>query len=209
MFALIVTVLLSYLVGSAPTALLLGKMLRGIDIRQFGSGNVGAANAFRTLGAVPGAVCLLLDAGKGVLAVSVIALALSTTSPLSLTMTKIAAGAAAISGHLFPVWIGFKGGKGVGTAAGVLFALMPLESLAAFVFFLLVVAVSNYISLGSMLSGVFIAAAVLMERFGFGLKIETELVCLTMIIALLLPFTHRSNIKRLMKGTESRFLKRE
>jgi glycerol-3-phosphate acyltransferase PlsY len=151
----------------------------------------------------------LLDAGKGVFAVLVIAALFSTTSPLSVTMTKILAGAIAITGHVFPVWIGFKGGKGVGTGAGVLFSLLPLESLGALLFFALVVAVTNYISLGSMMAALFMTTAVLVERYGFGLKIPREFVYLTIVVALLVLFTHRSNIQRLARGTEGKFRLRE
>jgi glycerol-3-phosphate acyltransferase PlsY len=204
-FSLVITILLSYLVGSVPTALLMGRLLKRIDIRRSGSGNVGAANTFRVLGPLPGVICLLLDAGKGVLAVLVIAALFSATSPLSVTMTKILAGAIAITGHVFPVWIGFKGGKGVGTGAGVLFSLLPLESLGALLFFVLVVAVTNYISLGSMMAALFMAAAVLVERHGFGLKIPREFIYLTIVVALLVLLTHRSNIQRLARGTEGKF----
>lgn len=200
-----ITILLCYLVGSVPTALLMGRMLKRIDIRQSGSGNVGAANTFRVLGPLPGVICLLLDAGKGVLAVLVIAVLFSATSPLSVTMTKILAGAIAITGHVFPVWIGFKGGKGVGTGAGVLFSLLPLESLGALLFFVLVVAITNYISLGSMMASSFMASAVLVERYGFGLKVPPEFIYLTIVVALLVLFTHRSNIQRLARSTEGKF----
>lgn len=200
-----ITILLCYLVGSVPTALLMGRMLKRIDIRQSGSGNVGAANTFRVLGPLPGVICLLLDAGKGVLAVLVIAVLFSATSPLSVTMTKILAGAIAITGHIFPVWIGFKGGKGVGTGAGVLFSLLPLESLGALLFFVLVVAITNYISLGSMMASSFMASAVLVERYGFGLKVPPEFIYLTIVVALLVLFTHRSNIQRLARSTEGKF----
>lgn len=200
-----ITISLSYLVGSVPTALLMGRMLKRIDIRQSGSGNVGAANTFRVLGPLPGVICLLLDAGKGVLAVLLIATLFSATSPLSVTMTKILAGAIAMIGHVFPVWIGFKGGKGVGTGAGVLFSLLPLESLGALLFFVLVVAVTSYISLGSMMAALFMAAAVLVERYGFSLKVPPEFIYLTIVVALLVLFTHRSNIQRLGRGTEGKF----
>jgi len=203
--SLILITALSYLVGSIPTALVMGRVLKGVDIRDLGSGNVGAANTFRVLGPVPGVVCLLLDAGKGILAVLVIAAIFSHASPLSLTMTKILGGAVAILGHIFPVWIGFKGGKGVGTGAGVLFSLLPLEAAGAFIFFVLVVALTRYISLGSMLGAIFMAAAILVEKFGFGLKVPPEFVYLTIILCLLILLTHRSNIKRLLAGTEGKF----
>jgi len=203
--SLTLIITLAYLVGSVPTALLMGRILKGVDVRNCGSGNVGAANTFRVLGPVPGVVCLLLDAGKGVLAVLVIAVIFSHASPLSLTMTKILGGAVAILGHIFPVWIGFKGGKGVGTGAGVLFSLLPLEAAGAFIFFVLVVALTRYISLGSMLGAIFMAAAILVEKFGFGLKVPPEFVYLTIILCLLILLTHRSNIKRLLAGTEGKF----
>lgn len=205
MLSLTLIITLAYLVGSVPTALLMGRILKGVDVRNCGSGNVGAANTFRVLGPVPGVVCLLLDTGKGVLAVLVIAVIFSHASPLSLTMTKILGGAVAILGHIFPVWIGFKGGKGVGTGAGVLFSLLPLEAAGAFLFFVLVVALTRYISLGSMLGVIFMAAAILVEKFGFGLKVPPEFVYLTIILCLLILLTHRSNIKRLLAGTEGKF----
>lgn len=203
--SLILIVSLSYLLGSVPTALLMGTILKGVDIRNFGSGNVGATNTFRILGPAPGLVCLLLDAGKGVLAVLVVAVIFSHASPLSLTMTKILGGAAAISGHIFPVWIGFKGGKGVGTGAGVLFSLLPLEAAGAFFFFVLVVALTGYISLGSISAVVFMAVAISVEKYGFGLEVRTEFVYLSIVLWFLILLTHRSNIKRLLEGTERKF----
>jgi len=203
--SLTLIITLAYLVGSVPTALLMGRILKGVDVRSCGSGNVGAANTFRVLGPVPGVVCLLLDAGKGVLAVLVIAVIFSHGSPLSLTMTRILGGAVAILGHIFPVWIGFKGGKGVGTGTGVLFSLLPLEAAAAFLFFILVVALTRYISVGSMLAVIFMAAAILVEKYGFGLEVRTEFVYLTIVLSLLILLTHRSNIKRLLAGTEGKF----
>lgn len=203
--SLVPIITLSYLVGSIPTALLMGRILKGVDVRNVGSGNVGAANTFRVLGPIPGVVCLLLDAGKGVLAVLVVAAIFSHTSPLSLTMTKILGGAVAISGHIFPVWIGFKGGKGVGTGAGVLFSLLPLEAAGAFLFFVLVVALTRYISLGSILAVIFMAVAILVEKYGFGLEVRTEFIYLTIVLSVLILLTHRSNIKRLLEGTEGKF----
>lgn len=183
----------------------MGTILKGVDIRNFGSGNVGATNTFRILGPVPGLVCLLLDAGKGVLAVLVVAAIFSHASPLSSTMTKILAGAAAISGHVFPVWIRFKGGKGVATGAGVLFSLLPLETAGAFFFFLLVVALTGYISLSSILAVIFMVAAISVEKYGFGLEVRTEFVYLSIVLWFLILLTHRSNIKRLLEGTERKF----
>ena len=136
------TVLLGYLAGSIPFAFLLARRA-GIDVRFAGSGNVGAANVFRTAGAGRGAAVMVLDIAKGALAVSVASL---TNASLPLTA---ATGAAAVIGHVYPLWLRFRGGKGVAVAAGVFAVLAPLATLAAAAVFLISLSLTRYVSLGS------------------------------------------------------------
>ncbi len=182
-----------YLLGSIPTGLWLGKAWKGMDVRQHGSGNLGATNVFRVLGAVPGAITLSLDILKGVTAV----LLAKHYFPGDLRVF-IAAGLAAIVGHTMSVFVKFRGGKGVATSAGVFFALLPLPSLFALIAFAIVFGISHYVSLGS-LSGAFT-----LVLSSFFLASPKPLTWTAAGIFLFVIWTHRANITRLRQGTENR-----
>ncbi len=193
--------ILSYLLGSIPFGLLLGK-LAGKDIRLEGSKNIGATNLWRVCGWKWGLGGFLLDFLKGLAAVTLVARFFS--GGLSIPWPGIVAAAGAVLGHNFPVWLKFKGGKGVATSAGVMAGLMPGPFLVAISLFVATVAVSHYISLGSMLASVALviaAAAMLPETFGRNLP----LFLLTVLLAAMILLRHRSNITRIMAGTENRF----
>jgi acyl phosphate:glycerol-3-phosphate acyltransferase len=187
----------AYLIGAIPTAFLAGKLLKGIDIRQVGSGNIGATNVFRSVGKAAGVGVLIIDMLKGVLPV----LLAARLAPGSCTgIYRILAGLAAICGHNWTIFLNFKGGKGVATSTGVLLTLAPTAALTAFVLFALTAAITRYISLGS------IAAASLMPLlvwyFNPG---QTELFYFVLVIAILIDFKHIPNIKRLLKQEEHKF----
>lgn len=189
---------MSYLVGSFPTSLLAGKLGAGIDLREKGSKNLGATNVYRVLGwkyAVPVA---LVDIAKGMVPVMLFAPRVGHAAWLPLLL-----GAAAILGHVFSVFIRFKGGKGVATAAGVVLGLAPIPTAIAIGTWALVVRATGYVSLGSMLGAVTFPVALLIlgSPDGFMLWIGIS-------IAAFIVFTHRSNIGRLLKGTENRFGKK-
>lgn len=203
---IIVIALLSYLLGSVPAAYLAGR-LRGIDIRKVGSGNPGASNALRTMGPSIAIPVLLFDSGKGafsvlVIAPSVMACAMTYANQTgdALLNGRLVAGAAVIIGHVFPVWLGFKGGKGVATGAAVIAVLAPWAALACLATFLLVVVLTRFVSLASMAAAIVlpIAYAVFTPEF----SAQTLAFCLAS--SLLIIFMHRSNIGRLRKGTEPR-----
>jgi len=183
-------VALAYLLGSIPFAYLAGRA-RGVDLRTIGSGNLGAANVFRALGKRMGIAVMAADIGKGLVAV-LIARAL-TDDP----WPAIAAGAA-VAGHVFPVWMGFKGGKGVAVGGGAVIGLMPLASLILLPFWLVVVLISRYTSLGAILGS--IAAVPVVWALGY----STPNIVFTAVAAAAVLLLHRGNIVRLLQGRENR-----
>ena len=194
------TLAVAYLLGSIPFGYLLVRIFRKEDIRATGSGNIGATNVARSGAKGLGILTLLLDLGKGLLAV-LLARHLAPGTPGFPSDLAVAAAVAAVVGHVFPVWLGFKGGKGVATALGVFLALTPWVALAAVVVFLLVVALSRIVSLAS------IVAAIALPIFAILLLPDRSPVYLIGVsfIALLVIVKHHANIQRLMAGTESRF----
>jgi glycerol-3-phosphate acyltransferase PlsY len=187
----VLIVLLGYLAGSIPFAFLLARGA-GVDVRVAGSGNVGAANVFRTAGAGRAALVLLLDIAKGAFAVGC---ATSMNAGLPLTA---ASGAAAVVGHVYPVWLRFHGGKGVAVATGVFAVLAPIATLAAVSVFLVVVGVSRYVSLGS------VVAAIALPPAAWITGAPSAVLAAASGVAVLIVFRHRSNIGRLRAGTERR-----
>lgn len=188
----ILLLIAAYLLGSIPTGLLLAKAA-GVDIRSSGSGNIGATNVYRTLGRGVGILTLLGDCLKGVIPVVIAAYWGMSDSWVA------AVGLAAFLGHIFTVFLGFKGGKGVATALGVFLAVSPPAVGAALLIFVVVVWKWRYISLAS------ITAAVAMPGMMAVFDSRPPLVIMTVIVALLVVLKHRENISRLREGTESKF----
>jgi glycerol-3-phosphate acyltransferase PlsY len=209
MFNLVLIVLLSYLVGSIPTSIIVGKLVKGIDIRNYGSGNPGGTNVIRVVGLGWGIFVILFDAFKGYFATAFIArwfYSESITSILNLTTVQIIAGCFAVVGHMWTVFAGFKGGKGVSTSAGMLLGIAPLDLLIAFLIFALIVSITRYVSLGSIVSAILFPFIIIFsENF---LKIQHRdfktLLIFGSIIAFLIVYRHRSNIKRLIAGNENK-----
>ncbi len=202
----VIALILSYLAGSIPSAVWAGKLFHGIDIREHGSGNAGATNTIRVLGWKTGIPVLIFDLAKGWLAAS-LPLFLNAAPHGSSLMTalQIACGVAAITGHLFPVFAGFRGGKGVATTFGVLLVLQPFLTLTCVGIFLVVLLISGYVSLSSIIAGIMLPV-LLMTVF------HTPSVLFrifSVVIALALILTHRKNIGRLFRGEEKKFLKRK
>lgn len=190
----------AYLIGSIPFGLLLSRG-SGIDIRQHGSGNIGATNVSRLVGKKIGLLTLLLDAAKGWL--PVIAAGLLLGDDPSRNLTTALCGAAAVTGHSFSVFLRFKGGKGVATALGVFLALSPKALLISLLVFMLTVAATGFVSLGSLLA----SAAMLPGLYFFG-EASWKL-WLAAYVVLLIWLKHQQNIRRLLKGTEKRFRDKE
>jgi glycerol-3-phosphate acyltransferase PlsY len=189
----------AYLLGSIPFGLLLGKLFGARDVRKAGSGNIGATNVARVAGPVAGILTLLLDAAKGALAV-VLAARLSDQS----STWMMIAGLCALVGHCFPIWLGFHGGKGVATAAGVFLVLCPPAFLSAAILFILVVAYWRFVSLGSISA----AAAMPLLIYFFWAPHHAPPYTVTfgsLAAALLIVYKHDANIQRLVQGDEPKF----
>lgn len=193
--------LLAYLAGSIPAAYIAGRWLRGIDLREHGSGNLGATNVMRVMGPKIGAVVLLFDALKGAIPVIVLPILFGVQDT---AWWAIAYGVAAIVGHVRPVFLlGRGGGKGVATAAGVFAALAPVPLLISAVVFLAVVLASGYVSLGSLVSAAVFPLAVIVIAAGL-----TPVALAGLAMAVFVFWTHRANIGRLRRGEEHRFGRR-
>lgn len=194
--------LLAYLIGSVPFGLLLAKT-RGVDIRTVGSGNIGATNVLRTLGKPLGITCFVLDVLKGYLPAKLLPLIATLLCPNAVGPNiGILFGAAAILGHNFPVFLKFKGGKGVATSAGVLLGVAPLAVGIGLLTWAVVFFVSGYVSLGSIVASLAVIATAWIAGYA-----TVTATALTLLGALSI-WRHRSNIQRLMAGTENRFEKK-
>jgi len=214
---LIVVAVVSYLLGSFPTAVVVSRLFFGFDIRTRGSGNMGSTNAFRVLGWKWGLVVQVVDVLKGLLAVTVVAhLMVGQTLPFTnrtpfedITVVRLIAGTSAVIGHIFSIFVGFRGGKGVNTAAGMLVGIAPVEIGIAFGVFLLAVMLSGYISLGSISAALVFPGAMLVRHNICGAEINGYhiLIWFACIVSALILYAHRSNIKRLLEGRENRFEK--
>ena len=198
----------AYLFGSIPWGYIAGR-LKGIDVRAHGSGNIGATNVLRVLGKPWGFTVFFADAFKGFLAVRA-ALLLVTRTPGAAEYAEfyaILAAAACVAGHSFPVWLRFKGGKGVATSAGALFGVVPIASVTIFLVWLVVFLTTRYVSLASIIAALAlpIVVAVLVHlKFTQG----HVLLYFSMVMTALVVWRHRSNISRLLNGTEQRFARK-
>ncbi|WP_462331667.1 glycerol-3-phosphate 1-O-acyltransferase PlsY [Schwartzia sp. (in: firmicutes)] len=184
--------LLSYLIGSIPTGLILGKLLWGVDLRQHGSHNIGATNAWRTLGKGPGIIIFLLDFLKGVVGVALGMYFVGT--PLMMVL----GGIMAIVGHSWSILLKFKGGKGVATGLGVIVMLMPSTALLVFLIWFVIVLITKYVSLGS------IVAAACVPLFAWLFDRPCEYIAFSVLAAVFVIYRHKTNIGRLLNGTESK-----
>ncbi len=208
MLTFAVILALSYLVGSIPTSILVSRA-RGVDIRAHGSGNAGATNVFRVLGPKLGVGVMVLDLLKGVVAVGLIALIRidgepAWMAPNATGWLMVAAGAAAVLGHIYTIYAGFKGGKGVATGAGVALALAPVPVLVGAVLFGAIVALTRYVSLASMVAASSLPLTQLVREWVFGIDVPAPMMWFCAVIPFLILFTHRTNIGRLLHGQESR-----
>ena len=198
----ILLMVLSYILGSVPTALWIGKVFKGIDVREHGSKNTGSTNAARVLGAKLGILTLILDISKG-LVPTLIAILLKVDFFENLikieNLDYVLVGICAILGHVFSIFMNFKGGKAVATTLGVFLVLVPKAVLFAAIVFFVVFAIFRYVSLSS------IFAAVSLPIFTYFLYQQIIYVILGILIAILIIVKHKSNIERLKNGTESKF----
>ena len=215
--SLLLVLALSYLLGAVPFSLVVARTL-GVDLRQHGSGNAGATNAMRVLGKGPGLLVFLLDFGKGLAAVALVARladldalvgVLGSRPELAAAWVATLAGTAAMLGHVFTVWGrlffgSWKGGKGVATGAGMLAGLAPLPVALAAVVFASVLAATRYVSLGSILAALSLPVTLLALHFGLGIESPPPVWIFATVVPAFIVWTHRANVRRLLNGTESR-----
>ena len=202
MIALLIKLVLSYMLGSVSGSMVVGS-LRHVDIRKSGSGNAGGTNAFRTQGLKFALAVVLIDIGKGLLATWLIPQfnLIALERPVSAEIQMLVCGFAVVLGHCYPVWHGFKGGKGAATAVGALLVIQPMALVPMITTWLLVLIVTGWVGLATML-----AALCLIPAFYF-LEATPAQMAFAVVLALFVIFTHRSNIRNIMNGTEYRFEK--
>jgi len=195
--------IIAYLFGSIPTAVWIGKAFYGVDVREYGSGNAGATNTFRVLGKKAGIPVMLIDILKGFTATSLVYfIGVSTTGGSHSQINyKLALGIAAVMGHLFPVFAGFRGGKGIATLFGMVLAVNTSAALLCVISFIIVLLITRYVSLSSIVGGFSYLVGV---TFYFNDDTNNLVVIFGMCICLLILVTHQKNIERLLKGTENK-----
>lgn len=201
----VATLVIGYLLGSIPNGFLAGK-LAGVDVRKHGSGNIGATNVLRVLGKPWGFTVFFADAFKGFVAVRLALLVMAGT-PGAAAFSEffaILAAAACVAGHSFPVWLNFKGGKGVATSAGAIFGVMPVAAIAIFLVWLVIFQTTRYVSVASIVAALAlpVAIAVLIRM---GKTQGVVLLYFSIAMTALVVWRHRSNLVRLKNGTEQRF----
>ena len=196
-------IICAYMIGSIPTALIISRKFFGIDIREYGSGNMGATNTFRVLGSKYGTIVMVCDILKGMTAVALYNLLpfyLHQGSGLERTNFMIGLGLSAVLGHVFPLWADFKGGKGVATLFGMILAIQPVIAGSCVAVFLIVLYLTRFVSLSSILAGLMLPVSVLW------IWNEHEILyrIFALFVALLIILTHQKNIGKLLRGVESR-----
>ena len=192
-------IILSYLTGAFPSAVLIGKIFFKTDVREFGSGNAGATNTFRVLGRKAGIPVLVLDVFKGWLAVNYIFFISSLSNNLDIVFEQqLVFGIAAVIGHLFPIYTGFRGGKGIATLLGLLLGIQPIAALLSSIVFIIVFFISRYVSLSS----IFAAIAFPIIIYFLSDSTDVSLIIFSIFVPLIALITHQKNIERLLKGEE-------
>jgi glycerol-3-phosphate acyltransferase PlsY len=208
--------LISYIIGSFPTAYLISKKFFGFDIREKGSGNMGSTNAIRILGLKWGLAVQIIDISKGILAIIVASflgkdIVLPTVVNMfqDITVVKAIAGTFAVIGHIWSVFVRFRGGKGINTAAGMLLAITPLDVGIALLIFIVAVILSGYISLGSITAALALPSSMFVRYNLLHNNIPgyDPVIYIIMLLTSILVYQHRKNISRLIKGTENKFSK--
>ncbi|MDL1892327.1 glycerol-3-phosphate 1-O-acyltransferase PlsY [Sphingobacteriales bacterium CHB3] len=215
MIPITIIAILSYLVGSIPTAIIVAKSRKGIDIRQHGSGNAGGTNVIRVLGWKTGAFVIVCDMAKGLFATMVISqllfvLPFASNPPFNdFTVVQIIAGCVAMLGHIWTLFAGFKGGKGIATAGGMLIGIAPVEVSVSLGVFMIVFLISHYVSLGSLTAATTFPVTMFLRENVFMVDIQGyhTLIWFSIGVSLLIIYTHRSNVQRLLRGTENRIVR--
>lgn len=208
MISLLLILIISYLLGSISPSILLSRLIKGVDVRTTGSGNAGMTNAVRLLGAKWGAVVAFIDLAKGFCATKLVTSFFISGVNLAFmdeTLVRILAGVAAVAGHIWTIFFGFKGGKGVLTVAGAVLGVAPLQVSICFVVFLIVFGLFRYISLGSIIGAWVFPLTVILQKYVLKDDLSFHLVWFSLFVAILITYTHRENIGRLVRGEEKKF----
>lgn len=202
-FVVTAVLVAAYLIGGIPFGLLVARAHGVTDIRAHGSGNIGATNVWRTIGPKAALWVYLGDIGKGILAVMIARFVTQALIPVDyfLVLTALAV----VAGHVFSVYLSFRGGKGVNTALGVMISLLPWHALVALAVFIITVAASKYISLGSVVASVSLFLSTLAEKLMIEPHRSVIYTILAAVLMILVTYTHRANLARIRSGTESRF----
>lgn len=209
LFYLIILIIISYLIGSTPTSIMVGRITKGIDIREHGSGNAGGTNIFRVLGWKPALFVVVIDVFKGWLPAAIFAPAFYYAQIIpDLGVVQILCGFSAVLGHTYTIFAGFKGGKGVGTLGGMLIALFPTAFPFCLAIAIITIILTGYVSLASILASVSLPIFLFILPPFFGVNpAPLSLMVFSLLIPWFITFTHRSNIQRLRSGEENRFEK--
>lgn len=203
---ILITILLAYILGSIPSSVWIGKIFFDVDVREHGSGNAGTTNTIRTLGYKAGIPVFIIDALKGWFAVFMSKVIFGYFPEIEMPdYVQVVAAAAVVIGHIFPVFAGFRGGKGVATLLGVGFGLIPIPALVALGIFTIVLLCFGYVSLASITATVTLPIV----TYFFVMPDNLILFLLSIAVAIFVPITHKENIKRLLNGTENKFLKKK
>lgn len=201
-FSTSIALIISYLYGSIPTAIWLGKAVYGIDVREYGSGNAGATNTFRILGKKAGIPVLIIDVLKGFTATNLVYFVGNyTPGTVQFSNFQLVLGITAVVGHIFPIFAGFRGGKGIATLFGMIIAVHPQASMFACLVFIVSLIVTRYVSLSSMLASFMFPVIIIL--FFNETTTKTQLL-FAISVCILVMFTHQKNIERLLKGKESK-----
>lgn len=212
MLSTLTVLFISYILGSIPSAIWVGKLTKGVDVREHGSGNAGTTNTFRVLGVPFGITVFVMDFMKGFVPsfwLSAIAFDLFS-GPLAPpnweveAFLRIACGVTAVVGHMFPVFAKFKGGKGAATACGMLFGIEPVSIAISFVVFGLTILITRYVSLASIIATALYPITLLVMRYVLGIYVDGSIIIFGALIASGIIYKHKSNIGRLLSGTESK-----
>jgi len=206
---LIILIIISYLTGSTPTSIIVGRITNGIDIRKHGSGNAGGTNVFRVLGWKPALIVVIVDVFKGWLPTAIFAPAFYFAQIIpDLGVVQILCGFSAVLGHTYTIFAGFKGGKGVGTLGGMLIALFPTVFLFCLAVAVITIMLTGYVSLASMFASVSLPIFLFLLPPIFGTNpAPLSLMVFSLLMPWFITFTHRSNIQRLRNGEENQFKK--
>ncbi len=201
---LVTIALAGYLLGSVPSSIWIAKKGYGIDIREHGSGNAGGTNVFRVLGWKPALIVGIFDIGKGFVATFFFSRILFAPMEIEPVYLQLLAGCSAVLGHCYTAFAGFRGGKGVATAGGMLIAIFPTVLPICLLVFVIVVLVTRYVSLASMSASVTLPIGLMVLRFAFGTEVPMPLFVLAFVVPVFIFYTHRANIGRLSSGTENK-----